>query len=88
MKNKQLKRTAGRKKLALLGCIGAMMVMPLLPVKAAAQEVRTYEADGGEIVSPRSTQYMWVYKEMNGKKYRRLWDATHEEWVTDWILCP
>lgn len=33
-------------------------------------------------------QYVWHYKKENGKTYRRLYDATHGKWVTDWILCP
>lgn len=35
----------------------------------------------------RSAQLVWVVKEENGKKYRRLYDATNEVWLTDWILC-
>lgn len=38
--------------------------------------------------APASTQYTWYYKKENGKTYRRLYDATHGKWVTDWILCP
>ena len=38
-------------------------------------------------VGSKSTQYVWYYKEENGKSYRRLFDATNEVWVTDWILC-
>lgn len=32
-------------------------------------------------------QTLWHYKEVDGKKYRRLYDATNQEWLTDWILC-
>ncbi len=35
----------------------------------------------------RSSKLTWVYKEENGKRYRRLYDATNKEWLTDWILC-
>lgn len=32
-------------------------------------------------------QTVWHNKEVDGKKYRRLFDATNQEWLTDWILC-
>ena len=35
----------------------------------------------------RSARLVWYYKEENGKKYRRLYNATSGEWLTDWILC-
>lgn len=35
----------------------------------------------------RAAQLVWYYKEENGKGYRRLWDATNQKWLTDWILC-
>lgn len=35
----------------------------------------------------RSAQLVWMTKEVNGKTYRRLYDATNEVWLTDWILC-
>lgn len=35
----------------------------------------------------RIAQMVWYYKEVNGKRYRRLYDATNQEWVTNWILC-
>ena len=35
----------------------------------------------------KSAQTVWHYKEVDGKKYRRLYDAMNQEWLTDWILC-
>lgn len=35
----------------------------------------------------KSAKLVWFYKEENGKKYRRLYDATNEVWLTNWILC-
>lgn len=46
--------------------------------------VETAEETNG---SAREAQIVWVVKKENGKKYRRLYDATNEKWLTDWILC-
>lgn len=35
----------------------------------------------------REGQYVWTFKEENGKLYRRLYDAVNKVWLTDWILC-
>lgn len=35
----------------------------------------------------RKAQTVWMYKEVDGKRYVRLYDATNEKWLTDWILC-
>lgn len=35
----------------------------------------------------RIAQKVWHKKEVDGKKYRRLYDTTNQEWLTDWILC-
>ena len=35
----------------------------------------------------RTEKLVWYYKEENGKRYMRLYDATNEVWLTDWILC-
>ena len=28
----------------------------------------------------------WIHTTINGKKYKRLWNASKGEWLTDWIL--
>lgn len=40
-----------------------------------------------EVGKERAAQLVWYYKEEDGKAYRRLYDATNQEWLTDWILC-
>lgn len=35
----------------------------------------------------RKPKKVWIYKEENGKRYMRLYDATNQVWLTDWILC-
>lgn len=42
---------------------------------------------GEESEKERAAQTVWYFKEENGKKYRRLYDATNQKWLTDWILC-
>lgn len=34
----------------------------------------------------RSNNCYWVYKTINGKKYKRLFNSEKKCWVTDWIL--
>lgn len=41
----------------------------------------------GEQNDTKAVKLVWYYKEINGKKYRRLYDATNKVWLTDWILC-
>ena len=36
-------------------------------------------------IEPRSDILEWVFKTINGKQYRRLWNATQARWVTDWL---
>lgn len=39
-----------------------------------------------ETATTYGSSYTWYYKEVDGKKYMRLWDETNHRWVTDWIL--
>lgn len=36
-------------------------------------------------VTPRSDIKRWIYKIENGKKYKRLYNASTDTWETDWI---
>lgn len=36
--------------------------------------------------SPYSDHLVWKYKYENGKFYKRLFNATTGEWMSDWIL--
>lgn len=53
-------------------------------VEASVQN--TQSAEGGGI-STRSEKIVWVIKEVNGKKYRRLFNTTTGEFIGDWIPC-
>lgn len=76
-----------KKKMLIGCCIGLLALNILMPIDASAQESEVYGMTGANVITPRATQYEWRYKIENGKKYRRLWDATNEKWLTDWILC-
>ncbi len=52
-----------------------------------AEVVNTKVVTEDNSVSVRSSKKVWVYKEENGKRYMRLYDATNQVWLTDWIVC-
>ena len=65
-------------------CVMVMMQMGL-PVHAMEKvQEKTIES---EIVVPQSDTYKWVYKTIDGQKYKRLWNINKSQWVTDWIAC-
>lgn len=57
--------------------------------KASTVEKLTYDSiayNEGDVNVCADTK-VWIYKEVNGKKYMRLYDTQKEKWLTDWILC-
>jgi len=76
-----------KKKWTMLGCAGILAAVIFMPVKSNAQEIATYAIVEENTINPMGAQQIWVYKNENGKKYRRLWDAKYKKWLTDWILC-
>ncbi len=82
-----------RKKI-LQGIIAGMAAVSIInvgcikDVKAeTAAVVNTKVVTEDSSVSVRSSKKIWVYKEENGKRYMRLYDATNRVWLTDWIVC-
>ncbi|MDE7309628.1 MAG: hypothetical protein K2N61_13395 [Lachnospiraceae bacterium] len=82
-----------RKKI-LQGIIAGMAAVSIInagyikDVKAeTAEVVNTKVVTEDNSVSARSSKKVWVYKEENGKRYMRLYDATNQVWLTDWIVC-
>lgn len=72
-----------KKSLALLmaGALGiasfSAIAIPSVPVSAAEAGIQ-----------PLSDVIYWVYKEINGKMYRRLYNFTLHAWESDkWIPC-
>lgn len=41
---------------------------------------------GDNHMTSRNVGRQWIYKKMNGRLYRRLYDYTNEKWLSDWIL--
>ena len=54
---------------------------------AAPQTTLTAQAAGGaNVVEPQSEITTWVYAECGGALWKRLWNASTMEWLTDWIF--
>ncbi len=77
MKNKVMKRILVAT--GVLACSLCLVTTPAvaLPVEAAAA------AEEG--ISPCSDTYQWIYKVIDGKRYKRLYNATTQEWIGEWI---
>lgn len=77
MKNIIMKRMLAT--ISVLACSLCLVAAPAatLPVEAA----ETTE----EGISPRAYDYQWVYKVIDGKNYKRLFNLTTQEWVGEWI---
>lgn len=76
------------KKTILIGVLPlALAAAPMPSVTAAEnnclQEI-TVESISGT-ASPQSHVIEWVYKDENGKRYKRLYNATTNTWVGEWI---
>lgn len=37
-------------------------------------------------ITPRSDETVWIFKNINGRLYRRLYNATQNRWIGDWEL--
>ena len=46
-------------------------------------EVRNFVA---EEIGTMSAKIRWVYKTVDGKTYKRLYNYSTSEWIGDWIL--
>ncbi len=79
------------KKKILQGMIAGMAAVSIINVGSVkdvkADTVPTDVVAENNSISVRSPKKVWVYKEENGKRYMRLYDATNQVWLTDWILC-
>lgn len=75
---------------ALLICSTLTVALPALSVStfaAPAEPVADTSVDTTSDVLARKPYTEWRYKVINGKLYKRLYDATNEKWLTDWIPC-
>ena len=73
---------------ALLICSTLAVALPSLSVTSFAEPAISTEADEtGSDITARKAITEWRYKVINRKLYKRLYDTTHEKWLTDWIPC-
>lgn len=70
--------------MAALMLVGGLQVAPVsVPAVVAEAAVK----DEG-VAEPQADRLIWYVKVMDGKRYRRLYNASNQYWVTDWIPCP
>lgn len=85
------------KKRILQGIIAGMAAVSIMNV-GSIKDVKAETVLSADIVNANfivednsasimSTKKIWCYKDENGKRYMRLYDATNRVWLTDWILC-
>lgn len=71
-----MKKTKTWKKLITLTCIACLSMAAFFsPVTTLTAQAATAES-----ITPRSDDIRWVFKEENGKLYRRLYNYTRDEW--------
>lgn len=58
-------------------------IMPAVTVSASSQEVVVEQY--GNSITPRSDIKKWIYKVEDGKIYKRLYNASTDTWLGDWI---
>ena len=77
MKNTTFKRFALA--LGMAACSLSLLATPVatVPVHAATGSETT--------VQPRADIIQWIYKEEDGKLYKRLWNGSKAQWIGDWI---
>ncbi len=82
MTNRVMKRI---KKSCFVAAVGMMIAGATLSANAE-QPVETSQY-AIEAVQPKADDIGWVFKEVNGQLYRRLYNFTTQEYIGDWILC-
>ena len=58
-------------------------LQPAITAAASSQSCAVEQSEG--TVSPRSDVKRWIYKIENGNIYKRLYNASMDEWIGDWI---
>lgn len=70
--------------LATLGVsLAACFLLPAGTVLAAENSSAIIQYD--DSIEPQSNALRWIYKIENGKRYKRLYNASTRNWVGDWI---
>jgi len=77
MKNGTIKRI-----IATIGVIASSLCIIAAPVTTLPVEA---SSSAEESIDPRADILEWVYRETDGKIYKRLMNCETGEWVGDWI---
>lgn len=77
MKNKIMKRI-----LATTGVLACSLCLVAAPAVTLPVEAAEATEEG---INPRADEYQWVYKVIDGKKYKRLYNISTGAWVGEWI---
>ena len=77
-------KTSKKALFATLGVsLAVCFLQPVPTVTAAEQCSSTTQYDN--TIEPQSDALRWIFKIENGKRYRRLYNASTREWIGDWI---
>lgn len=77
-----------KRKLLIKSLVTNLLVLTMFfPCYTAyAQQPITNPISKEESQIGKANRYVWKYKEINGKIYKRLYDLTENRWIGDWIL--
>ena len=64
-----------------------LLSCPITVINTQAIGYSPQSSSNSETIQPRAAIIEWVFKEFNGKMYRRLYNFQTKEWIGDWILC-
>ena len=76
-------------KRTVLCAIVTLFLLYIGPVASAASfaDTSVVSSHQGEVVSPRTEETTWYFRNYNGRAQKRLWSNTRGICLTDWIYC-
>lgn len=72
------------KKLLCLSIVFSMMFF-VVPVQAAELSTPSAEAATLREGNARAEEVIWIVRDYEGKKQKRLWSLTEGKWLSGWI---
>lgn len=80
------------KRIIKKGSVNAGLLLAVLSLVTVPGQSMEFNVQQTQVVaesqfSERTVNYKWIYKTVDGKVYKRLWDTANEKWLSDWILC-
>lgn len=76
-----------RRKVVVLCSVGMMAVFTFGTSVNAMDRMDCNTVQKITEIEPREETLTWIYKTVNGIRYKRLWNTVTNEWVSDWIKC-